>query len=93
MSSGDDQKRITSIDGFRGLAILAVMLHHVPFAPGFPDWLRPFTDLIPRAVTAFWVLSGFLITRSILSDEERSGSTQFQHYNSDSGSESISLAS
>jgi peptidoglycan/LPS O-acetylase OafA/YrhL len=35
---------------------------------------------VPRAVIAFWVLSGFLITRSILSEEKRDGAIQFRHF-------------
>jgi peptidoglycan/LPS O-acetylase OafA/YrhL len=78
MASSD--RRITAIDGYRAIAILIIMLHHVVFAPGCPDWLKSVMNLVPRAVVAFWVLSGFLITRSILSEEKRDSAIQFGHF-------------
>src|ERR1700730_2444531 len=80
MASSDDSRRITAIDGYRAVAILIIMLHHVPFAAGCPDWLASIMPHVPRAVFAFWVLSGFLITRSILSEEKRDGAIQFGHF-------------
>lgn len=80
MASSDTSRRITAIDGYRAVAILIIMLHHVPFAQGCPDWLKSVMNLVPRAVVAFWVLSGFLITRSILSEEKRDGAIQFGHF-------------
>ena len=80
MLSGNGAKRITAIDGYRAIAILIIMLHHVPFAAGCPDWLASIMPFVPRAVVAFWVLSGFLITRSVLSEERRDGAIQFRHF-------------
>src|SRR4030088_970706 len=80
MASSDDSRRITAIDGYRAVAILIIMLHHVPFAAGCPDWLASLIQFVPRAGIAFWVLSGFLITRSILSEEKRDGAIQFGHF-------------
>jgi peptidoglycan/LPS O-acetylase OafA/YrhL len=80
MAASDNSKRITAIDGYRAIAILVIMLHHVPFAAGCPAWLASIMPFVPRAVIAFWVLSGFLITRSILSEEKRDGAIQFRHF-------------
>lgn len=79
-SATNDSTRITSIDGYRALAIGAVMLHHVMISPGFPAWLAPWTRSLPRGVVGFWVLSGFLITRSLLIEEQRAGCIQVGHF-------------
>jgi peptidoglycan/LPS O-acetylase OafA/YrhL len=80
MAASDNSRRITAIDGYRAIAILIIMLHHVPFGAGCPDWLASIMPFVPRAVIAFWVLSGFLITRSILSEEKPDGAVQFRHF-------------
>ena len=50
---------VRSLDGFRGLAIAAVMLFHFGFLP--IGWI---------GVQAFFVLSGYLITAVLLADKE-----------------------
>ena len=62
-------KRIPVLDGMRGLAILLVISAHTFSRPGPCLWLIPGFF----GVTIFMVLSGFLITRVMLADEERSG--------------------
>lgn len=52
------------IDGLRALAILGVMLHHFGFKPaGWLDWG-------PVAPTVFFILSGYLITKSLIKMQE-----------------------
>lgn len=80
MATSDNSTRITSIDGYRAIAISAVVMHHALSAPGFPAWLEPFARSLPRGVVGFWVLSGFLITRSILLEEQRTGAIQFGRF-------------
>lgn len=51
--------RVLSLDGLRGIAILCVVLHHFGFHP--PVWV----DWGPIAPNIFFLLSGYLITRSL----------------------------
>jgi peptidoglycan/LPS O-acetylase OafA/YrhL len=52
--------RLPQLDGLRGAAILFVVWHH--FGLHLPGWL----DIGPIAPNMFFLLSGYLITRSIL---------------------------
>ncbi len=52
--------RLPQLDGLRGAAILFVIWHH--FGLHLPGWL----DIGPIAPSMFFLLSGYLITRSIL---------------------------
>jgi peptidoglycan/LPS O-acetylase OafA/YrhL len=80
MSSAGNPARITAIDGYRAIAITVVMLHHSVVTPGAPNWLPGVMSLVPQCVVAFWVLSGFLITRSLLREEQRTGAIQFRRF-------------
>lgn len=51
--------RLAALDGLRGIAACGVVLFHAHYGPA-TDWMRTFVDL-------FFVLSGFLIGRIILS--------------------------
>lgn len=57
--------RITSLDGLRGLAILFVMVHH--FGLHLPSWI----DWGPIAPNVFFLLSGYLITGSLMKMQDR----------------------
>lgn len=52
--------RITALDGLRGIAILFVMVHH--FGVHLPSWI----DWGPVAPNIFFLLSGYLITLSLM---------------------------
>lgn len=65
--------RSPALDGYRALAILVVMLAHARWGDGYPKWLRSTGPFLHGGVTAFMVLSGYLITRSLLSSEARNG--------------------
>ncbi len=63
------QKRIPELDGVRGIAILAVMLFHLGLVPGGYF-----------GVDIFFVLSGFLITQILLSEQEQYDSISLRHF-------------
>jgi peptidoglycan/LPS O-acetylase OafA/YrhL len=62
---------IPGLDGLRGIAVIAVMLHH----SGVPGFVGGFVG-----VDVFFVLSGFLITRILLRRTEREGRVSFRHF-------------
>ena len=63
-ATGRNDGRIASLDGIRGLAIAAVVVFHLwpSVAPG------GFVG-----VSVFFTLSGFVITRSLLAETDRTG--------------------
>jgi len=73
--------RIDALDGFRGVAVLLIVILHSRLAVTWyawhqpSGWMRPFR--IPArgglGVDMFFVLSGFLITALLLSDQARGG--------------------
>lgn len=71
------QGRIDRLDGFRGLAILLVLLgHEFTFTLGFPA-VMPLAGL---GVLLFFVLSGFLITRLLCQELEASHAIDLRHF-------------
>lgn len=73
-SESGDSRPWSALDGYRTLAILVVMLVHARHSEGYPDWMQPADPFIRGGVTAFMVLSGYLITRTLLRSEARTGS-------------------
>lgn len=66
-------KRIPSLDGLRALSILLVFLGHLAGTRHFfsSDQMRHFGDLGNLGVRTFFVISGFLITRLLLLELEK----------------------
>jgi peptidoglycan/LPS O-acetylase OafA/YrhL len=64
------QKRIPSLDGLRGVAILLVLANHLAGARHFVSQpvMARMGDLGNLGVRLFFVISGFLITRLLLSE-------------------------
>lgn len=60
-------QRFSQLDGLRGAAILCVLWHH--FGLHLPGWL----DIGPVAPSIFFLLSGYLITRSLLGRKQEPG--------------------
>lgn len=65
--------RSMALDGYRALAIVVVMLNHTRDVDGYPPWMLEMSGFLRGGVTAFMVLSGYLITLSLLREEARSG--------------------
>lgn len=63
----DGSKRIAALDGWRGIAILAVISSHILSALRLSDavW-PPLSNLGQHGVTIFFVLSGFIVTSTLL---------------------------
>jgi len=68
-------RQLPVLDGLRAIAVLMVLWCHVPKeVPGYPDWLRIADFLVGPGgfgVELFFVLSGFLITRILISERQR----------------------
>ncbi len=67
-------ERMAQLDGLRGLAILFVVWHH--FGLHLPGWL----DWGPVAPNIFFLLSGFLITRSLMKMQQTPANGQLFGY-------------
>lgn len=71
------QRHFGSLDGLRGLSILAVMLFHAAAPLGFdPPWVR----LGHMGVDLFFVISGFLITTLLLRDRDATGTVRLRRF-------------
>lgn len=71
---------IPTLDGWRAVAILAVMASHaaLPFAAAHP-WLR-FAEQGAAGVDIFFALSGFLICSRLLAEHERAGRVDWKGF-------------
>jgi peptidoglycan/LPS O-acetylase OafA/YrhL len=74
-SPTDNSKRIDSLDGFRAIAIIAVIGSHASAMwPSVPWLINPVRDGGFIGVDMFFVLSGFLVTGLLIKEHESSGS-------------------
>ncbi|HEY4188087.1 MAG TPA: acyltransferase, partial [Polyangia bacterium] len=75
--------RIASLDGVRGIAITLVVLQHarltLPPVPLLRDLLWPVADG-HLGVSVFFVLSGYLITRIMRTEHERTGTVSLRSF-------------
>jgi peptidoglycan/LPS O-acetylase OafA/YrhL len=62
---------IPALDGVRGLAAVAVLMHHIGFGTG---------PLGAYGVAVFFVLSGFLITWLLLKENSRTGDVSLRNF-------------
>ena len=69
-------RHLPSLDGLRAVAVLLVLWEHVPLnTPDYPVWLVQAKQLVGPGglgVELFFALSGFLITRILIAERERS---------------------
>src|SRR5215217_6863548 len=75
--------RIKSIDGLRALSIIMVLLDHV--APTMPKeitsfFLYQFIATSGIGVKIFFVISGYLITKLLMIEKEKTGSINIKHF-------------
>jgi peptidoglycan/LPS O-acetylase OafA/YrhL len=73
-------KRIPSLDGFRAISIILVLLCHCVIAKGFPASLKPFARYGDVGVTVFFVISGFLITYLLLTELENNSKINLKDF-------------
>lgn len=71
-SAGSSPQRIPCLDGWRGIAILLVILGHSQYALIGREVLHTGG----HGVTLFFVLSGYLITRKLMEEQDRDGRIQ-----------------
>jgi peptidoglycan/LPS O-acetylase OafA/YrhL len=71
-SGYSSDSRIPTLDGWRGIAILMVVVTHTGFALGRSPYF--FESLGKHGVTIFFVLSGYLITNRLILEQDRHGS-------------------
>lgn len=64
--------RIPSLDGLRGISILAVLLGHGWQVSGYPRVLKPLSWGADLGVHCFFVLSGYLITSLLINEYRKS---------------------
>jgi peptidoglycan/LPS O-acetylase OafA/YrhL len=70
-ASSGDHRRLSGLDGLRGLAVIAVVVFHL--------W----PEVLPGGfigVSVFFTLSGFLITRGLLSELDRSATVRLRAF-------------
>ncbi|HZI42022.1 MAG TPA: acyltransferase, partial [Gemmatimonadaceae bacterium] len=71
--------RLPTLDGIRGLAIIAVFLSHASF-DSTTSWLGRWFTWGWMGVDLFFVLSGFLITGLLVRERERSGTISLRDF-------------
>ena len=75
----DSSSRIPTLDGIRALAILLVLIGH-SLAGLSNAWKLPALLFGDTGVSLFFVLSGYLITGRMLSDEQAAGKLQLARF-------------
>jgi peptidoglycan/LPS O-acetylase OafA/YrhL len=70
--------RIPTLDGWRGIAIMLVLIDHARFALHLDPSAGMSTGL--HGVTLFFVLSGFLITSRLVAEKQSKGSIDLRHF-------------
>jgi peptidoglycan/LPS O-acetylase OafA/YrhL len=73
-------KRIPSLDGFRAISIILVLISHSTNSLGFPDSLKEAGRYGGLGVSVFFVISGFLITYLLLVEEQSLGSINIKAF-------------
>lgn len=72
--------KLPSLDGWRALSILLVLLAHSAGTRGFPQILVPVAHNGPIGVRFFFVISGFLITWLLLQEYGKHEAISLKHF-------------
>ncbi|HEY3493222.1 MAG TPA: acyltransferase [Polyangiaceae bacterium] len=73
--------RIRSLDGLRAVAILLVLLAHLPHSLALaPAWTERLAPLGLLGVRVFFVISGFLISSLLFAELEKSGDISLKRF-------------
>ncbi len=64
---------IPSLDGLRAISIFLVLLGHLQYTHGMPEFNLGIGDFAHLGVVVFFVISGFLITRLLLAEHAKKG--------------------
>lgn len=76
-ASRPDSSRIPTLDGWRAVAILAVLCAHTPWPLAS---IRRITDYGALGVQLFFALSGFLITSRLLDEYDQNGRISWHNF-------------
>lgn len=75
---GAAMNRIPTLDGWRGVAILLVLVNHAASHTRFQG--RLWSSLGSLGVDIFFVLSGYIITRLLILEREKSGTIELRSF-------------
>lgn len=73
-------KRIPSLDGFRAISIILVLIAHATYSFGFPAQYHQIAIHGKVGVTMFFVISGFLITGLLLKEQKLTGKIDIKNF-------------
>ena len=73
-------KRIPSLDGFRAISIILVLISHCAFLPSFPRAIVEVASQGKVGVTVFFVISGFLITSLLLIEDSKNNKVNLKAF-------------
>ncbi|MDP9046660.1 MAG: acyltransferase, partial [Bacteroidota bacterium] len=73
-------KRLPSLDGFRAISIILVLIAHSRFSKGFPVKYGDLARHGAVGVTVFFVISGFLITYLLLAERSKVGHISLKRF-------------
>jgi peptidoglycan/LPS O-acetylase OafA/YrhL len=76
------RNRLPSLDGWRAVSIVMVLMYHAQFTVGFPEIPLVFKWIFDGdlGVRFFFVISGFLITWLMLRESETTGTVNLRHF-------------
>src|SRR5258708_7081226 len=77
-------RRLFSLDVLRGIAILLVLVNHMPMRPEAGSFVEKVVGALSQVgwvgVDLFFVLSGFLISRLLFQELKRTGSLEVRRF-------------